>query len=544
MNSMGEHFDEMTCLLYLDGQLEPERTREMASHVTGCPECRVLLHSLEREGTWLREALDASGEPVPAGLLEPPSRARTPWGWMMTLGFGSIGVYALWGGIVEPWQQQFAQAGFTQGNFLTMLFFSGAFWKGWGEMQNLVEILATLSVLGIVAALLRHNWRRLTTVGMVMAPLALLLGLSLAFPAPVVAGEMRHGDPNYTLRAGQTINTDLFVGGEIVRIDGDVNGDVFVSAQSVIIDGHVTGDVFSFAQDVRINGRVDGNVRGWSQSIWINGTVGKNLMVFCGTGIVDSKGSVGGSFTVVGGQIELNGPIGRDIFGSAKSIEMNNLVGGNVRIKSRNITIGSGADLRGQISYRGDRPPQTEAGAKVAGPIQAIYEEQIPTYKKASTYRHFAFHWAAAFLFGLVLILIVPGFFGDVVRASNQPWISGGVGILVLPGVFVAALLACITLVGLAVGITTFVLYAIALYSTKIIVSVWIGERILGEGLKTGALLGRLAVGLLILGLLKSIPWVGGFVLFIQLIWGLGAISIAVYRHVRANLTATVAVPA
>ena len=47
-----------------------------------------------------------------------------------------------------------------------------------------------------------------------------------------------------------------------------------------------------------------------------------------------------------------------------------------------------------------------------------------------------------------------------------------------------------------------------------------------------------------ILGLLKAIPWVGGFVLLAQLIWGLGAIGIAVYHSVRPNLTASVAVPA
>jgi cytoskeletal protein CcmA (bactofilin family) len=541
---MGEHFDEMTCLLYLDKQLEPERTREIASHVSGCAECRVLLRTLDHEGTWLREALDASDESIPARLLEAPSRARTPWGWMMTLGFGSIGAYALWGDIVEPWQQQFAQAGFTQGNFLTMLFFSGAFWKGWGEMRNLVEVLATLSVLGIVAALLRHNWRRLTTVGMVMAPLGLLLGLSLAFPSPASAGEMHHGEPNFTVPAGETINTDLFVGGEIVRIDGDVNGDVFVWSQSVIIGGHVTGDVVSFAQEVRINGRVDGNVRSWSQSLAINGTVGKNVMAFCGTAVVDEKGSVGGSLTLLGGQAELNGPINRDILGSIGSIEMNNLVGGNIRIKSRDITIGSNAVLRGQVSYRGDHPPRIDSAAKVTGPVQAIYEEHIPAHKRARTYWHFAFHWAAAFLFGLVLMLIVPGFFGDVVRASNQPWLAGGVGILVLPGVFVAALIACITLVGLAVGIATLLIYGLAIYSAQIVVGVWIGERILGEGMKTSALLGRLALGLLILGLLKAIPWVGGFVLLAQLIWGLGAIGIAVYHRVRPNLAAGVAVPA
>jgi anti-sigma factor ChrR (cupin superfamily) len=43
------HFDEMACLLYLEGQLDPSRSRELAAHVQVCASCRDLLHALERE---------------------------------------------------------------------------------------------------------------------------------------------------------------------------------------------------------------------------------------------------------------------------------------------------------------------------------------------------------------------------------------------------------------------------------------------------------------------------------------------------------------
>ena len=48
------HFDEMACLLYLEGQLEPSRAREMTLHLSECAECRTLLHALERESHKLR----------------------------------------------------------------------------------------------------------------------------------------------------------------------------------------------------------------------------------------------------------------------------------------------------------------------------------------------------------------------------------------------------------------------------------------------------------------------------------------------------------
>jgi hypothetical protein len=135
-------------------------------------------------------------------------------------------------------------------------------------------------------------------------------------------------------------------------------------------------------------------------------------------------------------------------------------------------------------------------------------------------------------------MLIVPGFFGDVVRTTNRAWSSCGTGMLVLPGVFFAAFIACITVVGLAVGIATALVYAIAIYSAQVFVGAWIGDKILGEGLSAGAMLGRMALGLLIIDALRLIPWVGGFVTYIVVIWGLGAISITIYRRLRPVITA------
>ncbi len=51
------HFDEMACLLYLDGQLESLRARELELHVRSCTPCRSLLAALERESSFLRPSV-------------------------------------------------------------------------------------------------------------------------------------------------------------------------------------------------------------------------------------------------------------------------------------------------------------------------------------------------------------------------------------------------------------------------------------------------------------------------------------------------------
>ena len=60
------HFDEMACLLYLEGQLDPPRAAEIRAHAAACAQCRVQLQALERESKLLSSALQEENEAVPA----------------------------------------------------------------------------------------------------------------------------------------------------------------------------------------------------------------------------------------------------------------------------------------------------------------------------------------------------------------------------------------------------------------------------------------------------------------------------------------------
>ncbi len=86
----------------------------------------------------------------------------------------------------------------------------------------------------------------------------------------------------------------------------------------------------------------------------------------------------------------------------------------------------------------------------------------------------------------------------------------------------IAAAIVCITIVGLGVGISTFMLWLIAMYGAQVIVGRWIGEKVLGAGIGVGATLGRLALGLLILRVVSMLPFVGGWAMLLVIIWGLG----------------------
>jgi cytoskeletal protein CcmA (bactofilin family)/anti-sigma factor RsiW len=529
-----KHFDEMTVLLYLEGQLDEERAQEVPAHAASCAECRGLLQALEREEHWLREALTEEEGPVPARLLEARSRGAAPWGWIATLAFGAGGAYTLWSGFIEPWRAQAAQAGFTQGNLLTMLFFSGAFWKGWSAMRNLTEFLAVATLGAVVMWLLRRHWRRLTAIAVVMG--AFLCVLALASPAS--AAEVKHGDPNYTLPAGQEVKTDLIVSANHTRIDGDVDGDLIVFSESVTVNGHVKGDIIAFAREIRVNGPVDGNVRTFCHSLTLTGPVARNVMTFSQEANLDQKAKVGGSMTSVAADAELDGQVTGDILAFVDRLEINGSLGRDASIRSSRVTIGPEAEIKGHMKYEGPRHPEVSPGAKLGSPIEFVIHQHRPHYASPAYYWHQILAWGASFLFGLVLVLLVPEFIFDAGNACKKFGPAIGLGLLFLIATPVAAIIACITIVGLSVGFSTLFLWLIVLYSAQVYVGSWLGERLLGVGTGIGAALGRLALGLAIIHAIELLPYLGGWVMFLVIIWGLGAVVMTAYKRIRPQLAA------
>jgi len=536
------HFDEMTAFLYLDGQLERAQAGEVLTHTSECAECRALLASLEHETRWLETSLQEK-DAVPARFAAPARHSNISWGWVTVMAMGAAGIYTVWNGVVEPFQQQLNQSGFGGGNLMTMLFFSGAFWKGWSSVLSFVEFFAVAAFSILVLALLQRFWRRGAVVGVVLASIApvMLLGSLLFLAAPAAhAGDAVHGNPNYTLPAGQTVNTDLFVAGDIVRIDGTVNGDLFVWSGNVEVNGHVTGDVISWCRETTVNGQVDGNVRDWSQSLIINGTVMKNVLAGAEEIELNSKAHVGGSVTLGVGEALLSGHIAHDLMASTGTTTISGSVGGNAKLRGGELLIASTAVMDGSTTYQGHSKPIVDPGAKLASPVAFTQLKGGPQYSSGRYWWHRALFWGATFFFGLVLILLLPEFFADGVRASRKFLSALGLGAVAMIATPILAVIVCITMVGLSVGIATILLYAIALYASQTFVATYLGGALLGPAEGTGALLGRLALGLAILHGLELLPYhAGSIVNAIVLCWGMGAIVITIYRHIHHASAAT-----
>src|SRR3981189_500861 len=158
----GDHVDEMTGMLYVEGQLERSRAQQVSTHAQDCSSCRTLLRALERESRLLMRAMLEEDEPLPSRLAQFQERARKSmqWIWGLVFGLAATGVYALYTGYVLPWQTQLEQAGLGGSNLLNLLIFQGAFWKGWPSMIIFLEVLAMVTLTGLGAMFFRRRLRR------------------------------------------------------------------------------------------------------------------------------------------------------------------------------------------------------------------------------------------------------------------------------------------------------------------------------------------------------------------------------------------------
>jgi len=130
-----------------------------------------------------------------------------------------------------------------------------------------------------------------------------------------------------------------------------------------------------------------------------------------------------------------------------------------------------------------------------------------------------------------VLFRVMPQFSLDATRAAESYGAAVGLGVLVMFAVPIAALIACVTFVGLFVGLSTFVLWLIALYAAQTVVGAVVGQWILGRSTDIWGRIGRMALGVLLLRAITLIPHLGGWIKFAVLLWGMGAISLALYRR-------------
>jgi len=274
----------------------------------------------------------------------------------------------------------------------------------------------------------------------------------------------------------------------------------------------------------------------------VTGSVSKNALIFAEYANLDSSGNIGGSITAFAQSLNVEGKLGRDILIFSDHIGISGAVGGGIQAKGGTMSIGATGEVDGPVRFEGKNAPEVSPGAKLASPVQYTKWEHKPEYLNRHYYIWRVIWTAALILFGLVLFMSLPKFGRETISAAEQFGAPIGLGVLVFFGVPIAAVIACITVVGLPLGILAVGIWLLMLFCAELVVGAVVGNWILGQGRSNWEIVGRMALGFVLVRIaytfLAQVHVLGLLGALGIWMWGMGAIALAFYRRFQPVIAA------
>jgi len=345
---------------------------------------------------------------------------------------------------------------------------------------------------------------------------------------------------NVTISSDEAINDNYYVGAGSITVDGTINGDIVASGGYVTISGKINGDVIVAGGMVDISGEIRDSLRVAGGNIDLGGKTGGDALVFGGNLDFEKGAQVGKDLVIGVGSANLAGDVKRDIKGGGGNIQLFGDVGRHVKIQAQDLSLSSGATINGDLTYTSPEKANIKGGAEVKGKVTHKFPKRRAAAKPWALFLGsvvwFIFSLLATIVVGIILVVVFPRTTSQVVEAmASSPWLSLGLGFAVLILVPIAATIIAFTLIGMPLSLIIFTIYGLALYFSKIFVGIMAGKIILRSLVKEREvhLILCLLLGYTLIALLGNIPLLGFLARFVYLLFGLGAMALALSRTYR-----------
>jgi cytoskeletal protein CcmA (bactofilin family) len=362
------------------------------------------------------------------------------------------------------------------------------------------------------------------SVAMAAALVMLLIVATLVLAeSRLLGGKLRSGD-SVTVPESERVAGDLYIAAGTAVVDGSVEGDLVAVGGQVTVNGDVGGDLLAAGGTISINGAVAGDVRAAGGQVSVGGAVTEDVVLAGGQLTLASDGSVGGDLVTSGGTVSVAGDVTGNIEANAGSFDRSGELGGQ-----QHVTI-----------MRGAEQPLVTTSDRVLDAIRQFVVLLI--------------------LGGLAIWLVPRALRSADGTLRSDPLLSLAGGLLTLLGylVFIIATILLVILLAIALGVAQ--LFAlVAIEAMAGVLALFVGSFLLlltvaffadlVVGLTLGRLvasspltnrwqeLGVLAAGVAVVVVVTSLPVIGGLAKLAVVCFGLGAISLALWRRWRGAPT-------
>lgn len=345
----------------------------------------------------------------------------------------------------------------------------------------------------------------------------------------VLASCVKPRPENQRMQLGQ----DVLASGSAPTIYNDsVGGDAIMAGGDINFQGTTGGDFVGAGGHQDIRGHVRGSLRAAGGGVVVSATVDRNATIGGGDLHIDSISVIGQNAYLIGGSIHVNGTVRGGLLATGGDVELNGPIGRDVEVASGTLTVGPHAQIAGNLRYRVKGEVNIDPAAKITGKVTALPVSKGPG--------PFSLLWVGGvLLMGVVVVLLVPRFIAETAVAIDaRPVRAVLIGVIVGILWLVAVVFAAVTVLGLPLALLGLAVWLIITAISGVPVAVWLGGRIMHARTVLGRQgpLVNFFIGALIFVVIGVIPVIGNLIQFIAGCIGFGSILMTAWAARRAQL--------
>ncbi len=336
----------------------------------------------------------------------------------------------------------------------------------------------------------------------------------------------------------EVITGNLIAAGENVLIDGTISGDLITASQSLIVNGRVEGDIIAIAQNIDIKGEVGGNIRVVGNNVDISSVVTRNLNVFGSNIMISENARVGWDAILGGSTVITKGNINGFLDIYAQNASLDSKIGKNARINIYNesqnpsLSVSKNTTINGDLDYTANVSASIDNQAVISGQTNFHKSENK---KNSNTWPNWVwgrlFAFLSTILIGLVLVFILPKNSTAIInKIRSHPGKSVLIGAIITLATPLLLLLLMVTIIGLPLALILFLTVLAGVLLSTAVSSLLLGSLIVQNVLKKNltSLFWPLVLGVAIITLLSSLPYLGWLISLAAIWFGLGGIILYV----------------
>ena len=311
-----------------------------------------------------------------------------------------------------------------------------------------------------------------------------------------------------------------FVAGTDLNTDGKRQNSSFFAATNIDDNSLITGPAFMAGNQLRLNGKYEYGFHA-GNGVTINGTYDKDLFAAGNVVTVSEEAKVGRDVFIAGNVVTIRTNISGDLFVAANKLVLDNVeITGDVNV------------IVNIIEYKGEvkigKTLTRNSNAKITGEAASLGKEETYVINEPSNNPMMAlvatlFGIASKLVVMIIFMLIGKNFFKALVDLIGSATSNDMTKIVLIGlGLFIAVPLAAVALLFTVIGLPAALIalggYAILMYLGSIVTAIYLNERFFK--IKNG-MIGAL-IGIVLLGVLSTAPYLGSLVSLIASVFGFG----------------------